>query len=193
MIEEKYECGPGSSAKKIADILVEWLPPILDKYKILEICDLGCGDLFWFSRIDFRGIYRGYDEVIREAARKRLRNGWELHAADIFTDYIALCDMAIVKDVFIHYGSEEVMELLQRVKDRAKYLLADSHFKHAWPRATTHQKTEDGRRYGCSGNDTDLTNILGKPLEKVEILSEAEGGRHGRKIMGLWDMRKVKL
>ena len=197
MTEEKYECGPGRNAKQIADILAEWLPPILEKYKIQEIIDLGCGDLYWFAQIPFKGIYRGYDEVIRKSALKRLeslnRESWSLHQADVMVDYFGSCDMAIVKDVFIHYGSMEIMELLRRLQDKATYLLAESHSRHSWPRATTHRKTEDGRIYDCAGNSTNITKLVGEPLEQVEILSEAKGRSHGRKIVGLWNIREAKF
>ena len=75
-----YECGPERNAKEIAEILRDWLPPLLQKYDIQEISDLGCGDLYWFSMIDFRGIYRGYDEVLRMVAVERAQDrGWGIY------------------------------------------------------------------------------------------------------------------
>lgn len=184
-----YECGPERGAALIADILVEWLPPLLEKYGIWEIVDLGCGDLYWFSQIPFEGIYDGYDETVRASAWHRMkeegRENWALHKADIFVDEFKPCDLCIVKDVFIHYSDEKVLKLLGRIKERSVYLLAESHFKHAWPRPTRHHKIEDGRRYTCLGNDTNLIELLGDPIEQVEILPEGSG-KHGRKIMGIW-------
>ena len=174
-----YECGPGKTAKEIADKLADWLPPLLKKYEIKTICDLGCGDLYWMERIEFDGEYCGYDEVIRKSAVRRAKErGWHLKEADIFKEEIWKCDLAIVKDVFIHYSDKAVVELIKKVKAKATYLLAESHDVHVWPRHTQHQKQEDGKRYGCAAFATNLRVLLGEPIESVNILPN--------KIMGIW-------
>lgn len=175
----EYECGPGRNAKEIADKLVAWLPPLLKKYEIDTICDLGCGDLYWMERVEFGGEYCGIDEVIRKSAIDRAgKRGWLLIEDNIFTCDLPACDLAIVKDVFIHYSDKACNELLRRVKETATYLLSESHNAHQWPRPTKHQKTEDGKRYGCAASATNLREILGEPLEQVEIIPG--------KIIGLW-------
>lgn len=179
--KKEYECGPGRSVKEIADKLAAWLPKLLKRYEIRKVCDFGCGDLYWMDMVEFDGEYVGYDEVIRKSAIERAKKrGWKLREANIFDQDIEPCDLAIVKDVFIHYSDKACLQLLQKVKSKAKYLLSESHNAHEWPRPTKHQKTADGKRYVCSASATNLREILGEPMEQVEILPG--------KIMGIWKL-----
>ena len=183
----EYECGPERNAESIAKILVEWLDPLLQDYKIETICDLGCGDLFWACRLKFDGKYFGYDEVIREVAKNRAKHkGWSIKKADIFTEDIEDCDLVIVKDVFIHYSDEMCLRLLTKIKNYAKYLLAESDYGHLWPRPTRHQTVDRDRRYYCQGSLTDLTKVIGEPLEVVDIIPK-------KKRMAIWDLSKAQL
>jgi len=186
-----YECGPGRSAEETSSLLKEWLPPLLEKYDIRTICDLGCGDLFWFSELGFDGEYRGYDEVIRDSAKERAaERGWYLQQANIFEDHFEVCDLAIVKDVFIHYDDKACLTLLRKIKGKAQYLCAESHDSHTWPRQATHVKVPDGKRYERSANATNLTKVLGPWIEAVEV---ASAKRFGSKHIAIWDMSKVNI
>ena len=165
-----YECGPGKEVDGVIPILVEWLNPLLEKYEIRKILDLGCGDLFWASQLEFDGEYVGYDEVIRESAKARAEERkWGIREDDIFSCELDFSDLVIIKDVLIHYGSDECLRLLAKAKRSGKYLCAESHYMHDWPRDTKHHKTEDGKVYACKANKTNLREILGEPIEEVEI------------------------
>jgi len=122
--------GVGSDFKYTAEIR-ERLPLIISHYGIKSIVDCGCGDLHWMSRIiDDMGIeYHGVDiadVIVKE--NKAKYPGYHFYNLDVTEDRLPACDMAVIKDVFIHLSLEDIVKALDNIRQIGiRYLLASTY------------------------------------------------------------------
>jgi hypothetical protein len=118
-------CGWGSTVEHTRNIRT-LLPRLLSEYGIESVNDAGCGDLFWLKTIDLKNMvdYQGYDLYRRSTWDDLEKEGWKLGILDITTESMREADLAICRDVFIHLSNKLVMDALDRIKTKHKYLLA---------------------------------------------------------------------
>jgi hypothetical protein len=174
-------CGPGSTLAN-TESLRAFLCECIGRYDIKTINDVGCGDLFWISKTHIDIDYTGYDEVIRDIARKRLRYGWNLERADITADPMRKCDLSICKDVLRHHGKTGIDAIISNMKSSSRYLIADydseTQLIDSW-----HKTIEDGQSYCLRGNKLNLCDYLGYPIESVS------SDELDTKRFGLWELK----
>lgn len=94
----------------------EWIPGILEKYKIKSIADIGAGDLNWIKHIDLTGIrYQAYDLVPRRKAVKKF---------DIIQEVPPKVDLIMCFWVLNHMPIDHCREAIANIKaSGAKYLM----------------------------------------------------------------------
>ena len=113
----------GPADKKILLTVIERLrAEILRAPEVLEI---GCGDLVWLAG-DPPPNYTGIDLHRRDSWDQISRRRATLIEADASKIPIPLCDLVIVRQVFIHLSTEKVLQILSRIKKSGAIMLLAS-------------------------------------------------------------------
>jgi len=113
-------CGYGSTLENTA-AMRSALQQLLWKYGVDAIDDCGCGDFNWVKEMLLPGVtYQGYDVVDRK------RRSMPFEVKDIITEELAVCDLIICKDVFIHWTNEMIMAALANFRQYGDYLFAET-------------------------------------------------------------------
>jgi len=121
---KETRCGSGSTLQATKPIRKAF-PGILERFKIENILDIGCGDLNWIHDIIPDEVeYTGIDWVIPIQALKRQRKNMKFIERSIFDMEIGSHDMIICKDVMIHMNLVETTALFwEMINSSTKYLL----------------------------------------------------------------------
>lgn len=85
-------CGYGSRLRTTR-FQREWIPEMVAKYGILDIADIGAGDLNWIQKTELGCAYRAFDLVPRHKSVQRL---------DLLTDELPEADCLMVLWVINH-------------------------------------------------------------------------------------------
>lgn len=161
------DCGPGSSPAGTAAIR-EWLPKIIDEYRINSICDAGAGDMCWIhDAVPANVRYLPFDLVPRSPSVMKL---------DIAKTAMPKCSAILCRHVLIHMDPPRVKQALRRFHQSARYLIASQ-----YPGGNAF----DPDKYF---NHTDLTAPpygLGEPLATEP---DAPGS-----YIAIWDLSKADL
>lgn len=108
-------CGYGST-REATKSQRAWIPPLIAKYNIKTIADIGAGDLNWISRTDLRGAsYAAFDLVPRKP---------EVTEFDITSQVPGKYDLIICLWVLNHLPFEDCRKALANIAaSGSKYLL----------------------------------------------------------------------
>lgn len=124
--------GRGSTIKWTGRVR-DWIPVILEKYRIRSILDAGCGDFNWMRLIDLSGVnYYGcdiVDEIVENNIQKYAQDGRTFFVTDITTDEDLLkVDLIICRTVLFHLTVEHARQALSNFcKSGSKYLMVTTH------------------------------------------------------------------
>jgi GR25 family glycosyltransferase involved in LPS biosynthesis len=126
--------GPGSTMKS-ARPSIDFLTKILSKYDIRSICDLGCGDFNWMSKVHIGDNvkYNGYDCSDTMIQENKLKYGKlhhiDFHVADICQMEIPEnVDLVICRDVLFHMDMRIAKNIIDRIRNAGcRYLLSTSY------------------------------------------------------------------
>ena len=111
-------CGAGSTLSR-TKIQRKWIPEMVAKYGILDIADLGAGDLNWSSRTAFGCAYLPYDLIPRAHGVKKL---------DILTDELPEADCLMVLWVINHLTADQAKFAASKIlNSKSRYLFATWH------------------------------------------------------------------
>lgn len=123
--------GPGSSVEATLPYRT-LLTNLIQSLKIKSIGDIACGDMQFMSLINLGMVdYTGYDVVSKVIETdRRMFPGLRFECVDLITDTdkISPCDMMLVKDLFIHWPTEIIMDVLPKLLEKTKYLLLTNDF-----------------------------------------------------------------
>jgi hypothetical protein len=145
--QEGQPCGPGSTLVWTKAIRM-WLPQMIEKHDINSICDAGAGQLHWQKEIFTPGsFYLPFDLIPRHP---------DVQPIDITKEDLPPCDAVLCRHVLIHFDPPRIEQTLARFRRVAKYLIASQ-----YPKA---RPFNPALQY----NQTDLTPLLGRPLDIVE-------------------------
>jgi hypothetical protein len=136
-----------------------------EKYSLKKINDAGCGDLTWIILCESEMDYVGYDDTIRQVALDNAKPGWELVKANIIDHPMRECDVILCKDVMRHHAHEDIQLMLENFKKSGQYLITDYDPRHEAISKTYHQTLPDEAKYGFPGHYTDISVLIGPPLE----------------------------
>jgi len=176
-------CGIGSTEVYTRKLRL-FFRECIKKYDLKKVSDVGCGDLFWITLEDYDIDYTGYDDLVRETARERLKAGWKIEKADAITNLVRKSDLIICKDVFRHHSRENITEIISNFKKSGSYYLLADYDSDDWNHGTHHKQLEDDSDYQCKGNKTDLRKYLGDPIDSVK--SDFEGT-----YFGIWQINPL--
>lgn len=121
--------GRGSTLLHTQNIRKE-LPEIFEKLNIRSLLDFGCGDLNWIKDlIALLDKYQGIDlvdDLISENTKKYGNKFITFLIDDITTfKFNEFYDAILVKDVFNHLKTDQILEILTNLKQsKIKYLIA---------------------------------------------------------------------
>ena len=112
------------------------LPSVFGQYGIKKVLDIGCGDFNWMKEIvHFLDYYKGTDvvEAITNLNKERYeeKNKIEFETSDITegcnyerTEFNSI----ILKDVLVHFPTDVVIEVLNRIKSTGIKYVFITHF-----------------------------------------------------------------
>lgn len=125
--------GPGSKLEYTKNIR-KVLPELVERFKINSMIDVPCGDLNWFSEINFKKKinYYGFDivdEIIQNNKYNyKNRRNFHFEKKDAIKDKLPKVDLIFCRDLIIHFPNDAVIELLRNfIKSGSKYLLITQH------------------------------------------------------------------
>lgn len=162
--------GPGSDLEQ-AQRLIDWLPHLMQCYRITTMLDAPCGDWNWMRHVDLRGMaYLGWDSDPKLIEQNLHSFGQGFDCVNILkAEFIPRVDMILCRDYLAHLPTPYLCQVLDAFKaSRSTYLLAST-----YPGASNDRKY-DPNMYVWSGYyemDHDLEQppfSLGKPLEWIE-------------------------
>lgn len=109
------ECGFGSKLTNTAEQR-EWIPNIVEKYRIHSIADIGAGDLNWITKMDMGDvIYTAYDLVPRHPS---------VHPFDLVKQVAPRVDMILCLWVLNHLPPDDSRKAIANLKaSGSKYLM----------------------------------------------------------------------
>jgi hypothetical protein len=122
--------GHGSGSGSVVENcypLIGWLQVFLKRQKIDTFIDYGCGDWQWMQYVNLDGIkYRGIDCVDSVVADNVLSFGRDsvIFSSGSIIESIAIADLALFKDVLQHLPNREVIEIVDAVLKKSKYVVA---------------------------------------------------------------------
>ena len=177
--------------KKIVDFV--------NRLSIKSVIDIPCGDFNWMREIAPRfDTYLGGDIVpqcIKENNERYGNSKIKFIEFDIVSDTIPNGDLLIVRDLIGHFPLEDGKKIVSNIlNSNCKYLLATTWY-HLDDKTYYEKHTNDNVDYGSWY----ALNLMSKPFNFPEpesiIVEEAkiDGYDNGmRKILGLWNIEKIK-
>ena len=107
--------------------LVKELPNLLHRLQVHSLLDVPCGDFNWMRDVALDGIeYIGGDivpEIVAENSANYARPGLRFEIIDLVKDDLPLVDMVFIRDCFLHFTNDLIVEALQNIaRSRIQYL-----------------------------------------------------------------------
>lgn len=125
--------GPGSSLAS-TEVVREWLPRVLEAYKIQAMLDVPCGDWNWMQHVDLSNVlYGGWDVDAEQISRNVQRYGqtavraFEVH--NILTeDDIPPVDLILCRDLLQHLPNSAILRVVGKfIASGVPYLITNSY------------------------------------------------------------------
>jgi hypothetical protein len=166
------ENGPGALT---ADRLHDWLPPLLTKYNIKSILDVGCGDWSWMSHVHLGDDigYIGWDVEPKRVAENNAAfwlSNVRFECVNIMVaPAVPPVDLILCRHTLIHLTTGYISEVLAKFKaSGSKYLLA-THFPDA-----SNEFVYDPEEWPYTGYCERAVNLQGEPFNLKRKLTAFE-------------------
>ncbi|MDI1323217.1 MAG: class I SAM-dependent methyltransferase [Algoriphagus sp.] len=180
--------GPGSQLDKTITIREE-LPRIIEKFQIKTLLDLPCGDFYWMSRVNLKGVhYIGGDIVtnlIKLNNDKYQNDNIIFKELNLISDSLPKVDAILVRDCFIHLSEKQILEALKNIKTFGIKFLITNNFPDF--ERNFDIKTGMFRKVNFSS----LPYILDTPIFEVEE-KEHYSDVDGRKMISVYMVDSLK-
>ncbi len=190
--------GRGSNLEQTA-IIRERIPILLKEYKIRNILDAPCGDLFWMKEIlpelTKNNIeYTGADIVpvlIEKNSLKFANLPVNFFCFDLTKDIPGKQDLIFTRDCFIHLSYRNIHLILKNYKKSgSKYLLVNTYTNPARKNYNVNDHYITGRML----NLQKFPFFFPGPLEIInEGCTEGDGTEYADKSLGLWEIQRLNL
>ena len=189
----------GGSTLDATENLRKDIVKLVNEKDIKSVIDIPCGDFNWMKEVVFRfDTYLGGDIVpkcIKENNERYSNSRIKFIEFDIMNDKIPNGDLLIVRDVIGHFPLEDGKKIVSNIlNSNCKYLLATTWYNlndKTYYNKHENYNVEYGRWYAL--------NLMSKPFNfpEPERIIEEEAKIDGyddgvRKILGLWDIEKIK-
>ena len=186
--------GRGSDLDQTRKIQEE-LPKIFEKFAVVSLTDLPCGDQNWISKIDLGAIeYLGADivaELIAKNNEKFSGNNRTYVELDITREIPPRSDLILCRDLLVHLNTKEITKALRNIKlSGSTYLLTttftgDRKYRNL-PIVT--------RSVGWRPINLEATPFsFPKPLEIINEGCTEGGGSFADKSLGLWRIADLAI
>jgi len=120
-----YKSGPGSDPEQ-AKVWIDLVNSFLSKTDIRTIIDVGCGDWRLGQKYNLENkVYIGVDiseTILNETKKYSTDNIAFIHGDFEFLD-IEPVDLIIIKDVLQHLPNSKIINIVNKIKNNAKYAL----------------------------------------------------------------------
>ena len=126
--------GPGSRKDNPMVVrALEALDYVIQKYNIIKISDIPCGDFNWFKAITDKHKhleYVGYDIVKKLIIQNHmLHPNIRFEHFDIVSDVPEPSDLIFTKELLIHLTNKDIFSALRNMKESgSRYLMASNSF-----------------------------------------------------------------
>ncbi len=191
--------GQGSDVASV-DTLIENIPSILTKYNISSFLDVPCGDFNWMREIDFGStVYIGGDivpDIIENNINLYSSDMRNFKVIDIMLDPLPSVDMIFVRDCFIHFSTDFVMQSIVNIsRSSIKYLCVTHDLdKGRYPDGKNIELgvMESGVHYYFRPLNFELPPFSFPP--PIDYIPEPEirNMAGGQFVMAIWDMNQVR-
>ena len=125
-----FHSGSGSRGLA-AKYYVSLVRDFITDHGIRSAVDIGCGDFSVASGFtDSLESYVGVDvvgSVIAENERRYARDGLSFLQANACSDQLPTGDLCLIRQVFQHLSNSEILQILERIDGRYRYVLITEH------------------------------------------------------------------
>lgn len=191
--------GQGSDLASV-DTIIEHIPKILQKYKISSFLDVPCGDFNWMREIDFGStIYIGGDivpDIIENNNNQYSSDMRIFNVIDIMLDPLPSVDIIFVRDCFIHFSTDFVMQSIVNIsRSSIKYLCVTHDLdKGRYPDGKNIELgvVDGGVHYYFRPLNFELPPFSFPP--PIDYIPEPEirNMAGGKFVMAIWEMSQVR-
>ncbi len=175
--------GAGSNLDATANIR-ESLPEFMKRHSIRSMLDIPCGDFFWMSSLDLKGVdYTGADivpELIQDNRKKYGKEGRKFEVLDLINGRLPSCDMIFSRDCLVHLLDKQVQGVIDNVRRSGVRFFATTLYVDI----DVNKRSNDADRW----RPLNLTRPPFNLPEPFEILDDAwpENPVDTHKKMGVW-------
>jgi len=118
------------------------LPPLMQELGVTSLLDVPCGDFNWMRYTDLGHVsYIGgdiIDEIVTSNQQRHAQPGREFRKIDILASDLPRCDLIMVRDLFNHFPTKEVLACLRRINATGFKFLLVGHYGNVTSNADTH-------------------------------------------------------
>ncbi len=190
--------GPGSNLTQTRVIRNE-IPKLLENYKIKNMLDAPCGDMFWMKEILPHilkmGIsYNGADIVPAIIAKNKsefTNNAIKFFNLDLTQDKIFNVDLVLTRDCFIHLSYNNIYKILKNYqRSNIKYILVSTYTNSS----RTNYDVNGFFLWGRMLNMEKFPFNFPSPIEVIlEGCTEGQNLEFADKSLGLWKVKDLPL
>lgn len=173
--------GEGSSPEKTKDY-IKHLEEFINSNNIKSIIDYGCGDWAFSHLINWGDIkYMGVDcveSVISDCTNKYSTDNIIFkYVPTIEKFYDEKADLLIIKEVFIHWTCDEIVEFLKNVKNNFKYIWVANSFgqKSDWQDTPLRSRPLSSTLKPLSDFNAKRYRLFDNNLKEISIISQNIG------------------
>jgi SAM-dependent methyltransferase len=181
--------GTGSDLGQTARIAAA-LPILFQRFQVRSVLDLACGDFYWMSRVDLRGVsYLGVDIVraLVEHNQRYARDGVAFRHLDLIADPLPQAHLVVCRDCLVHLPFADVLRALHNICRSGSGLLLTTTF----PARRRNLDIVTGQ-WRTLNLELEPFNLPAPVLVLEEGCTENEG-IYADKSLGLWRVSDVKV
>lgn len=178
--------------------LIEELPGALHKLGVSRLLDVPCGDFNWMKEVDLAGVeYIGGDivsELVEENAAKYGSESRKFVVLDIVGDVLPSADLLLVRDCFIHFSNDLVLQSLKNiVRSEIRYLGLSTLPEKYYPGLVNVDldRAQDGVNFEYRPIKFEAAPYSFPP-PLMEIEDGIEGAAHWRTNIGVWEVDTIR-
>lgn len=177
---DESKSGPGSSLKQTFN-LRNWLPTIIQTFKVKSILDVPCGDYNWMRHVDLKDTYYEGWDIVDNVIENNIKNhpSVTFKVKNIVESIPMGFDLILCRDLLSHYNSEDGLKIINNFrKSNVKYLLINT-----YPNTLVNKSIKTGEWFPI--NLTLPPYNLTCYVDSIEDWSSEEHNYYGKQ-MALW-------
>jgi hypothetical protein len=171
-------------------VIARAIPAVCRDLGVRTMLDIPCGDFFWMSRVDLRGIdYTGadiVDDLVSRNSANFRRNGVRFRRLDVISDPLPTVDLVFCRDCLVHLSYADVFAALHNIcRSESTYLLTTT-----FPRRTDNRDIIMGDWRPLNLERAPF--LMPPPLSIINEQCTEGDGYFDDKSLGLWRIADVE-